>query len=83
MKELWVSLDRYGVMRPTRNVPKGKIANPNNNNNNDKDKDKDNDNDNDNKNESSIAPNPEDVEDHPNWKTKELWLHWDLNPCKC
>jgi hypothetical protein len=20
--------------------------------------------------------------DHLNWKTKQSWLHWDLNPCK-
>ncbi len=65
MKELWVSMDRYGVMRPTKNVPKGKITNNNNSNDN-------------NNNETR---NPEDVEDHPEWKTKELWLHWDLNPC--
>eukprot|EP00027_Filamoeba_sp_ATCC50430_P014829 CAMPEP_0168567166 /NCGR_PEP_ID=MMETSP0413-20121227/14848_1 /TAXON_ID=136452 /ORGANISM="Filamoeba nolandi, Strain NC-AS-23-1" /LENGTH=413 /DNA_ID=CAMNT_0008599315 /DNA_START=169 /DNA_END=1407 /DNA_ORIENTATION=+ len=25
-KDLWVSIDRYGIMRPTKNVPKGKIA---------------------------------------------------------
>ena len=24
-KDLWVSIDRYGIMRPTKNVPKGRI----------------------------------------------------------
>jgi len=60
--DLWVSLDRFGIMRPTRNVPEGKLV-P----------------------EVAIRTASTDesgleLKDHPEWKTKKSWLHWDLNP---
>lgn len=45
-KALWVSIGRFGIMRPTKNV---KFIDGR-------------------------------VEDKPEWKTTESWLHWDQNP---
>lgn len=63
-KELWVSLDRYGIMRPTKQVPVGKLP-PCKTRVNVSDLPQD----------STL-----DVKDFDHWKTTASWLHWDLNP---
>lgn len=66
-KELWVSVDRYGIMRPTKNIPMGRlpecelrtsVA------------------------LSDELKGTVDVVDKPEWKTISNWTHWDLNPWK-
>jgi hypothetical protein len=82
-EQLWVSLDRWGLMRPTKHVPWGKLKNPTvvrttvegeeaveegavNAAKRRKGK--------------LTAPWTPTFVDKPEWKTNELWLHWDLNP---
>jgi hypothetical protein len=61
-KNLWVSVDRIGLMRPTVNVPLGNLPVQNC--------------------RISVENTPPGLprQDFPEWKTRSLWLHWDLNP---
>jgi len=61
-EELWIILDRYGMMRPTRDVPRGQLPPLEVRNH--------------------VKDNPEGLplENHDDWRTAALWLHWDLNP---
>jgi len=65
--DLWVIIDRFGVMRPTCRVPKGNISPVNARVDviipDEKSKDFE-------------------FEDKPEWLTYSNWLHWDLNPWK-
>jgi len=65
-KDLWASLDRYGIMRPTKNVPLAALP--------DKAKAR--------TSAQLTADTKIEVKDYPEWKTAEAWLHWDLNPWK-
>jgi len=62
--DLWVSIDRYGIMRPTKNVPSNCILST----------------------DGEIPRSNVEISfqheclDHPEWKTLQSWLHWDLNP---
>eukprot|EP01127_Copromyxa_protea_P005205 TRINITY_DN150_c1_g1_i3.p1 TRINITY_DN150_c1_g1~~TRINITY_DN150_c1_g1_i3.p1 ORF type:complete len:344 (-),score=46.68 TRINITY_DN150_c1_g1_i3:72-1103(-) len=72
--KLWVSLDRWGLMRPTKNVPIGKLDEV--------------------RARTTVegleikgrglgtkpGEEPQIVEDHRAWRTRPLWIHWDLNP---
>eukprot|EP01114_Cavostelium_apophysatum_P019571 TRINITY_DN6344_c0_g2_i1.p1 TRINITY_DN6344_c0_g2~~TRINITY_DN6344_c0_g2_i1.p1 ORF type:complete len:377 (-),score=68.61 TRINITY_DN6344_c0_g2_i1:256-1386(-) len=51
MNELWVSVDRWGIMRPTIGVPF-----------------------------KNAETGETERKDMPDWRSAELWLHWDLNP---
>jgi len=65
-KTLWSSIDRWGFMRPTKNVPMGKLPEGGKV-----------------RTEVNAETSPDlEAKDHPDWKTKKLWLHWDLNPWK-
>jgi len=66
-KDLWVIIDRFGVMRPTVKVPKGKI--PDNTHRVDVIIP-----------ETNLSDY--EFEDKPEWLTFSNWLHWDLNPWK-
>eukprot|EP01012_Entosiphon_sulcatum_P035858 TRINITY_DN4558_c0_g1_i3.p1 TRINITY_DN4558_c0_g1~~TRINITY_DN4558_c0_g1_i3.p1 ORF type:complete len:296 (-),score=29.95 TRINITY_DN4558_c0_g1_i3:295-1161(-) len=64
--KLWVSADNCGVMRPTRNVPWVPLEPAARN--------------------ARVTvedlPDGIQVEDKPGWRSKEKWLHWDMNPFK-
>jgi len=66
-KDLWVIIDRFGVMRPTKSIPQGVIPSASTRVDviipDDKVKDFQ-------------------FEDKPDWLTFSNWLHWDLNPWK-
>jgi len=64
-KNLWISIDRYGIMRPTKNISVGKFSSEKTDRISGVDV------------ENSQLP----TKDFLHWKTKSQWLHWDLNPC--
>jgi len=63
-KNLWISIDRYGIMRPTKNISVGKFSSEKTDRISGVDV------------ENSQLP----TKDFLHWKTKSQWLHWDLNP---
>jgi hypothetical protein len=66
--KLWVSVDRFGIMRPTKQVPNFKLeptkirteVSPG----------------------MEWEAEGRALEDKDSWRTVEAWAHWDLNPCK-
>eukprot|EP01119_Soliformovum_irregulare_P018642 TRINITY_DN5760_c0_g2_i1.p1 TRINITY_DN5760_c0_g2~~TRINITY_DN5760_c0_g2_i1.p1 ORF type:complete len:424 (-),score=122.18 TRINITY_DN5760_c0_g2_i1:99-1370(-) len=68
-KDLWVAIDRYGIMRPTRNVPDGPIAQVDARSSVALTPDE-------------IDQTGIKLQDHPEWKSASTWTHWDLNPWK-
>jgi len=72
-EDLWVSVDNWGMLRPTKNIPMGQLSPqkirvsvevPEE----EKKEKKDNE-------EEKIS-----IEDQPSWISNSRWLHWDLNP---
>eukprot|EP01126_Amoeba_proteus_P017957 TRINITY_DN188_c0_g1_i9.p1 TRINITY_DN188_c0_g1~~TRINITY_DN188_c0_g1_i9.p1 ORF type:complete len:253 (-),score=38.55 TRINITY_DN188_c0_g1_i9:679-1437(-) len=85
-RKLWVSVDRWGFMRPTRNVPIGKLKNPKTIRISvegdevaeigrgtivlQKTRNV----------KADLTLSTSVVADKLEWKTRSSWLHWDLNP---
>eukprot|EP01121_Diplochlamys_sp_Union-15-3_P006178 TRINITY_DN16687_c0_g1_i1.p1 TRINITY_DN16687_c0_g1~~TRINITY_DN16687_c0_g1_i1.p1 ORF type:complete len:356 (-),score=52.97 TRINITY_DN16687_c0_g1_i1:62-1129(-) len=65
-KKLWVSIDRYGIMRPTKLLSTSKVDNIDDKTNTSE------------KFQSKLTSNDYIIKDE--WKTKPNWLHWDLSP---
>eukprot|EP01117_Protostelium_nocturnum_P008659 TRINITY_DN3109_c0_g1_i5.p1 TRINITY_DN3109_c0_g1~~TRINITY_DN3109_c0_g1_i5.p1 ORF type:complete len:324 (-),score=118.90 TRINITY_DN3109_c0_g1_i5:56-934(-) len=84
-EKLWVSVDRWGVMRPTKGISypiKEKTGEK-------KEEKKEDEEEKENKEEKEEKTEEEEKKtegekfelvDKPEWKTEKIWLHWDLNP---
>jgi len=70
--DLWVSIDRYGIMRPTVDVPLTKLPDEIHTNLRTSVKLTD----------ELIKNHSIQVQDRPEWKSITNWTHWDLNPWK-
>jgi len=65
--DLWVSIDRYGIMRPTQQIPLGKLKPVTQRTE---------------VSATDLLESDAPIQNKDNWKTEKLWLHWDLNPWK-
>eukprot|EP01006_Ploeotia_vitrea_P009126 TRINITY_DN21474_c0_g1_i1.p1 TRINITY_DN21474_c0_g1~~TRINITY_DN21474_c0_g1_i1.p1 ORF type:complete len:392 (+),score=52.35 TRINITY_DN21474_c0_g1_i1:46-1221(+) len=54
-QKLWVSGDRYGILRPTKGIKFGNETDEN-------------------------GQTKDCLQDKPEWRTQDRWLHWDQNP---
>ncbi|KAL6041506.1 Phytanoyl-CoA dioxygenase [Balamuthia mandrillaris] len=70
-KKLMVSMDRYGMMRPTKNIP---FPSRQEEGTEEKGKKKEEE------KEEADKEGGLRREDRPEWKTRSAWVHWDLNP---
>lgn len=65
-----MSVDRYGIMRPTHGIPLAALS-PSSRNSYEVTLE-------------GVLGEKEDVQvvDKPEWKSEQKWLHWDLSPYK-